>query len=117
MQRQPRARQLPAVVTALKNALQAADGILFVTPEYNYIVPGQLKNALDWVLTQPEVTLLMGAQRFDAQQNFTQLRTWKLVARHLVRLPREPDPNSHRNFSRATVEWRGERRRTRAVTS
>ena len=105
------------MVAALKNALQAADGILFVTPEYNLIVPGQLKNALDWVLTQPEVTFPISAPRFDAQQNLAQLSTWKLVARHLVRLSREPDPNSHRNFSLATVQWRGNRRRTRAVTS
>ena len=105
------------MVAALKNALQAADGILFVTPEYNLIVPGQLKNALDWVLTQPEVTFPISAPPFDAQQNLTQLSTWKLVARHLVRLSREPDPNSHRNFSLATVQWRGNRRRTRAVTS
>lgn len=26
----------------------AADGILFITPEYNYSVPGVLKNAIDW---------------------------------------------------------------------
>ncbi|MEO7359671.1 MAG: NADPH-dependent FMN reductase [Gemmatimonadaceae bacterium] len=40
--------EIPAVVTALKTAIQSADGILFVTPEYNYSVPGQLKNAIDW---------------------------------------------------------------------
>jgi len=40
--------QIPAVVSALNTAIQAADGILFVTPEYNYSVPGQLKNAIDW---------------------------------------------------------------------
>ncbi|WP_269585395.1 NADPH-dependent FMN reductase [Roseibium sp. Sym1] len=28
--------------------VQAADGIIFVTPEYNYSVPGVLKNAIDW---------------------------------------------------------------------
>ncbi len=39
---------IPAVVSALKMAMQAADGILFVSPEYNYSVPGQLKNAIDW---------------------------------------------------------------------
>ena len=39
---------LPASVRALKAAMQKADGILFVTPEYNYSVPGQLKNAIDW---------------------------------------------------------------------
>lgn len=35
-------------VIALKAAMRKADGILFVTPEYNYSVPGQLKNAIDW---------------------------------------------------------------------
>jgi chromate reductase len=36
-------------VTDLKNAIKAADVVLFSTPEYNHSVPGQLKNALDWV--------------------------------------------------------------------
>jgi chromate reductase, NAD(P)H dehydrogenase (quinone) len=35
-------------VAELKQALAAADGVLFVTPEYNYSVPGVLKNAIDW---------------------------------------------------------------------
>jgi chromate reductase len=39
---------LPAPVTVLKNAVQAADGVLFVTPEYNRGIPGPLKNAIDW---------------------------------------------------------------------
>ena len=38
----------PAKVTALKQAIRAADAILIVTPEYNYSVPGVLKNAIDW---------------------------------------------------------------------
>ncbi len=33
---------------AFKEALAAADGVLFVTPEYNRSIPGCLKNALDW---------------------------------------------------------------------
>ena len=33
---------------ALKEAIEAADGILFVSPEYNRSLPGGLKNALDW---------------------------------------------------------------------
>ncbi|WP_307856757.1 NADPH-dependent FMN reductase [Mycolicibacter acidiphilus] len=33
---------------ALKEALATADGILFVTPEYNRSIPGGLKNAIDW---------------------------------------------------------------------
>jgi len=36
-------------VVALKAAIAEADGVLFATPEYNGSIPGQLKNALDWV--------------------------------------------------------------------
>jgi chromate reductase, NAD(P)H dehydrogenase (quinone) len=38
----------PAKVTELKQKIRAADAVLFVTPEYNYSVPGVLKNAIDW---------------------------------------------------------------------
>ena len=38
----------PESVRAFKRALAEADGLLFVTPEYNYSVPGVLKNAIDW---------------------------------------------------------------------
>src|SRR5215213_329896 len=38
----------PAKVTELKRRVREADAILFVTPEYNYSVPGVLKNAIDW---------------------------------------------------------------------
>src|SRR6187455_1218728 len=40
--------QPPAIVTELKQKLREADAVLFVTPEYNYSVPGVLKNAIDW---------------------------------------------------------------------
>jgi chromate reductase len=39
----------PAAVTALADAIRAADGVIFVTPEYNFTIPGGLKNALDWM--------------------------------------------------------------------
>ena len=42
-------RSFPAVVSALKDRVAAADGFLLVTPEYNYSVPGVLKNAIDWL--------------------------------------------------------------------
>jgi chromate reductase, NAD(P)H dehydrogenase (quinone) len=38
----------PAKVTELKRRIREADAILIVTPEYNYSVPGVLKNAIDW---------------------------------------------------------------------
>jgi chromate reductase len=39
---------LPAKVVELKRRVREADALLFVTPEYNYSVPGVLKNAIDW---------------------------------------------------------------------
>jgi chromate reductase len=41
-------RQPPQKVVDFKNRIRAADAILFVTPEYNYGLPGVLKNAIDW---------------------------------------------------------------------
>jgi len=38
----------PAPARALKQAIEDADAILFVTPEYNRSIPGGLKNAIDW---------------------------------------------------------------------
>jgi chromate reductase len=40
--------------------LAASDAVLFVTPEYNYGVPGVLKNALDWASRPPTTTPLHG---------------------------------------------------------
>lgn len=39
----------PTIVTELTDAIAAADGIIFFSPEYNYSVPGVLKNAIDWL--------------------------------------------------------------------
>jgi chromate reductase len=41
-------KQPPPRVVELKSRVRAADAILFATPEYNYSVPGVLKNAIDW---------------------------------------------------------------------
>ncbi len=38
----------PPEARALKQAIEASDGILFVSPEYNRSIPGALKNAIDW---------------------------------------------------------------------
>jgi chromate reductase, NAD(P)H dehydrogenase (quinone) len=39
----------PEAVARLKAQVSAADGLLIATPEYNYGIPGVLKNALDWL--------------------------------------------------------------------
>lgn len=41
-------RPLPVPVVELKTKIREADAILIATPEYNYSVPGVLKNAIDW---------------------------------------------------------------------
>jgi len=41
-------RDPPAAVRQLRTAVKAADAVLIATPEYNYSVPGVLKNAIDW---------------------------------------------------------------------
>ena len=40
--------EYPPEPRALKDAIAAADAVLFVTPEYNRSIPGALKNAIDW---------------------------------------------------------------------
>lgn len=48
-----RSKGLPDVVQKLRDRIAAADALLFVTPEYNYSVPGVLKNAIDWASRPP----------------------------------------------------------------
>jgi chromate reductase len=38
----------PATVADFRDAIAGADAVFFSTPEYNYSIPGQLKNAIDW---------------------------------------------------------------------
>ncbi len=43
-----RAQGFPEAVQHLREQISAADALLIATPEYNYSIPGVLKNALDW---------------------------------------------------------------------
>jgi chromate reductase, NAD(P)H dehydrogenase (quinone) len=63
-----RGEKIPAGVRAIKERIRAADGLLICTPEYNYSVPGPLKNFIDWMSRPPsqnpfkgKLTAQMGA--------------------------------------------------------
>ena len=43
------ANGVPPAVQKLVDAVRAADGVMFNTPEYNFSIPGGLKNAIDWI--------------------------------------------------------------------
>jgi len=44
---------IPVGVVALKEAIEAADAVIVASPEYNFSIPGVLKNALDWTSRPP----------------------------------------------------------------
>lgn len=50
----------PPGVSAFKDAIRAANAVLFVTPEYNHGVPGVMKNAIDWASRSARGTSLDG---------------------------------------------------------
>jgi chromate reductase, NAD(P)H dehydrogenase (quinone) len=45
----------PAEAVAWADAIRSADGVIFVSPEYNWTIPGGLKNAIDWVSRMKDV--------------------------------------------------------------
>ena len=49
-----RAEGYPAPVQALREEIAGADAVLIATPEYNYSIPGVLKNAIDWASRPPD---------------------------------------------------------------
>lgn len=59
------ANGLPASVTALKEAIAGADGVLLSTPEYNNGIPGVFKNTIDW-LSRPadDIGRIFGGRPF-----------------------------------------------------
>jgi chromate reductase len=54
------AGRIPPHVLELKQRVRSADGVLIATPEYNYSIPGPLKNLLDWLSRPPTDNPLKG---------------------------------------------------------
>ena len=54
----PSAKQRPQPVEHFRKMLTDADGILISSPEYNYSIPGGLKNAIDWASRGEDSPLL-----------------------------------------------------------
>lgn len=89
------ARAFPEAVTALKDRVIAAHGLLIVTPEYNNSIPGVAKNVIDW-LSRPSADIpkvfrerpvgIMGATPGMGGTNLSQA-AWLPVLRTLGTLP------------------------------
>ena len=47
-------KNLPEIIEKLSKAIKAADALIFVTPEYNYSIPGVLKNTIDFLSKHPD---------------------------------------------------------------
>jgi chromate reductase len=54
----PLSEQRPAIIQQFRDVLATADGFVFVSPEYNYSIPGGLKNAIDWASRGEDSPLL-----------------------------------------------------------
>ncbi len=98
----------PATVVELKQRIRSADAILFVTPEYNYSVPGVLKNAIDWA-SRPygdsawngKPVAVMGASvgtLGTAQAQYHLRQMFVFLNMHAVNQPEVMIANAHKRF-------------------
>lgn len=98
----------PEQVTALKHAIRSADAILLVTPEYNYSIPGVLKNAIDWA-SRPygdsawtkKPVAIMGASvgaLGTARAQYHLRQVFVFLDMHPVNQPEVMISNAHKNF-------------------
>jgi chromate reductase len=53
--------KFPAVVEIMADKIKAADAVIIVSPEYNYSIPGGLKNAIDFISRSPKKPFEMKA--------------------------------------------------------
>jgi len=106
------ARGFPEPVQEFKSKISEADALLIVTPEYNYSIPGVLKNAIDWASRPPTETPLdgkpvaiMGAStsRFGTVRSQLHLRQ----ACYALNMPVLPKPEVHIASAREKFDGNG----------
>ena len=66
-------KDMPVIVKEFKSRIRAADAILIATPEYNYSMPGILKNAIDWASRPP------GDNSFEGKPLALMSASWPLL--------------------------------------
>jgi chromate reductase len=118
-----RAQGFPPAAQRLRQQIAAADALLFVTPEYNYSMPGVLKNAIDWASRPPDQPFagkpaaLMGASMGllgTARAQYHLRQTCVFLDVHVLNQPEVFIGQAHTKFDAegkltdaATGEWIG----------
>lgn len=91
------AKGLPRSVVNFRTKIEKADAILISTPEYNYSIPGVLKNAIDWASRPPvssfkdKPTAIMGASDGWAGTARAQLALRQILPRVGALVMGQPD--------------------------
>lgn len=98
---------IPAAVTALQERMLAADAVLIASPEYNYSIPGVLKNAIDWLSRlkpQPfndKPVAIMGASMGGvgtARMQYDLRKTFVFLNAHVLAQPEVMIAAAHTRF-------------------
>jgi chromate reductase, NAD(P)H dehydrogenase (quinone) len=105
-----RAVGYPPAVQQLRERIAHADGVLIATPEYNYSVPGVLKNAIDWASRPPnqpfeqKPVAIMGASPGGigtARAQYHLRQCFVFLNSCLLNRPEVMIPNAHERFDAA----------------
>jgi chromate reductase len=102
-----REQGFPPVVDSFRDKIRKADALLIVTPEYNYSMPGVLKNAIDWASRPPDQPFndkpaaIMGASGSvlgTARAQYDLRRSCVFLNMHLVNKPEVMIAMAHTKF-------------------
>ena len=105
-----REKGFPPVVVELREKIRRADALLIVTPEYNYSIPGVLKNAIDWASRPPDQPFndkpaaIMGASGGilgSARAQYDLRRSCVFLNMHVINKPEVMIAQAHTKFDPA----------------